>query len=239
MILITLFQGGAVADFGPRSVSYSGTYGIAFIPPRQVELMVRGLQVKFPENYITFPNRLVGSKVLLPTRLPGVKSIPHISLFHSTFESIPERVISDLLARIVKSQYTGVHIQMADFSIFQNRFVFWGVEKNKGLLESHHLAYSMLSRWVTHERSRAEVVVDGFTDVQKRNFLRYGNPLVGREWMPHIAVAYSQSVFVPDDILSMQHTISGNAPQIAFCKIGEFGTVQEIVRHAHFLVPKK
>ncbi len=219
--------------FGPNSPVYEGKYGVVLTLPLNAETLVRGIQEQFHGNLISFPMRPSQLRKPLSSEvLPGVKSIPHLVLFSSIFKQMPHRVVTDALHTIARNR-DRAFIEMRNFRISHNAFVYWDVEKTLTLLEVHRTTFGKLSPYVDRQKVSKESAPGMYTSEQKRNFLLHGTPYVEREWCPQVLVAHQEKPEIPEDVLSVEYAVEGYSPQIAFCKMGSMGAVEEIVYQVH------
>jgi hypothetical protein len=186
--------------------TYNGTYGIVLLPASEGR-----------EEAVQL------SRHIKPTTLDlGGKHHPHLTLYHANFDNLPEEVVDKMLQTIGMQLPLKAHFFR--IATYKKKFVFWDARRDAALFSLHTQSLS-LSEYLNEQATAVGTETLDLSEDEKDNIRRYGHPLVGSLWRPHITLAYREEgpeVEVPrsNDVWFAK---------VAFVLIGEYGTAQKII----------
>jgi len=189
--------------------SFSGQIGLVLLPDRDTR--DRALQIAREFS--------VGNSIKL-----GTIAEPHISLYHSKLSNVPGTVIDEYLKECASR--LPLPLTFTTLSTFGEKFLFWNIEKDEQLLSLHESALQLSAYFVPEGEQQPDRENVILSEDEKACVAQYGHPRVGALWQPHITLGYF-SESLPTDIGSQP--FSGAATGVAFVRIGEAGTISEIL----------
>ncbi len=149
----------------------------------------------------------------------------HVTLYHSKFSDVPREVIEAALKDIASR--LPCELEFTDISSFGGKFLFWKIERTPLLFSLHEKTVKSLSKYFVREgeqqTDREKAILSGG---ERQNVEKYGHPFVGKFWNPHVTLGY-YAEGAPAVSRSEKHL--GKAVAAAFVKVGEWGTIAEVV----------
>jgi len=151
---------------------------------------------------------------------------PHMTIYHSKFKNLPSGVVDELLKNLAES--LPVRLSFTELSSFGGKFLFLNIQKSDQLQKIHEYSLECLSAYFDKEgkqQSSHENIT--LSSGEHSNVERYGHPLVLEYWQPHITIGY-----FPDGVqnISIEKTFEGESISVAFVKIGEAGSIEQIIQ---------
>ena len=208
----------------PGSSEYlKGRFGIVFLLSNNLQNIAKIFASKSePQNVITFS---LGDDSKEDEGVV-VRSIPHITVYHAKFDMLPYHTVVRVMQIGKRLMQNSLDIQMDDFSFFGGKFVFWHAVKTRDMKNFHDLVLRELSRFAVRGQQSAEKLQE-LTMGEEENIYKFGNPLVGDLWQPHITIGY----FPDGDVNkpSISPAFEGKVRGIAFCEMGEVGNVAKVL----------
>jgi len=188
------------------STTLTGQYGFVLRLPPDIEDGVRELSREYAGNELDF------SQV-----------VPHCTCFHTYLADAPVDHIREIHTLLNAS--LPISLDLHRFDVYGEVFVFWDATITAPLRMLYDKALG-LARYHCSGDGKGEKLRN-LPARQLENIRRYGHPLVGEDWRPHVTVAYNAKGIaqVSRATLPVQCTIR----DAAFAKIGHAGSVTEVV----------
>lgn len=155
------------------------------------------------------------------------KHIPHFSLYHARFKDLPFSVAKRAVDRI--KGYLPLSFNLYKLNVYGDNFLFWDVDPDdvQLFMRLYEEAIKLVHFLDRSRETQADKEGLKLTPQERENLLLYGHPLVKDLLRPHLTVGY-----LPHGILSINQPYRDREAKIlrvAFAKIGELGTIQEII----------
>lgn len=191
--------------------TYTGQFGLVFSLDHTTKDAAKIINSRYKgENLINFAD--------------GIQE-PHITLYHSKLESIPESVIENCMGLLVKC--LPLSFSLNKIEPYGGKFLFWNIQKTAELSNAHALALSNLSPYfVSIGEQQADREKISLSQEEQDNVRRFGHPLVGSLWQPHITLGYFPNGV---SLESCPEFLNGIITEVMFVRIGEAGTIEEII----------
>ena len=189
---------------------FTGQLGFVLIPENKVEH--RAVELTSGYKY--------GSSIDL-----GGQHMPHITLYHAELENVPISVVFEFLNGLAAT--LPLSLSFTNMASFGGKFLFWDVERSDKLVALHEYALG-LSKYFVAPTGESQIDREKITlsSAESENMTKFGHPLVGELWRPHITLGYYPSG-VP--YWTVSEKFEGSTALVAFARIGEFGTVSKII----------
>ena len=195
-------------------VLYTGAYGLVVEPDRATQDKVGHLveACAYDAQFVT--------------------PVPHLTLYHTTLSDAPEGEVRRILKSCNAALPRGTKIPLGPVAPF-DKFLFWDAiwKENQDLIRllwrAHHLALGLADhrdQGVLNGRQAEEKL--NLSAEQEKNVKRYGHPLVGAQWRPHLTLAYDPNGF-KGPYPGNPHTMEVVA--VRFVRIGQFGSVAGVI----------
>lgn len=206
---ITNEEGSEGTKIDPVVASYSGQFGIVLLLEDSLRSEVLQKSKTFAQgNAIHFEQQ----------------HIPHVTLYHSKFKNLPKEVVQETLLGIAKKLPCALPFTKTES--FWDKFIFWNIEKTAELTALHEQSLFVAAYFNAEgpQQSDSEKVI--LSEAEEQAVRIYGNPLVGALWRPHVTLGY-----FPEGIVegTKSAPFEGRSVAVAFVRIGEYGTVVEIL----------
>lgn len=154
----------------------------------------------------------------------GTQHRPHVTLYHSKLQDVPAHAVSSVLKSIARE--LPLSLEFSQTAVFGGKFLFWDIERTPVLMELHEKALSLSRYFTPAGKQQADKEKIALAAAEDENVRTYGHPLVRDLWRPHITLGYyPQGIDVP----AQQERHHGAAYRAAFVRVGDFGTVAEII----------
>lgn len=186
-------------------MEYTGKYGFVIEPDFETNALVRDF-----------------SEEIAP-RAEFHVEIPHITLYHATLKNVPVSAITEVREKL--SSIVGRRLILRDIQVFGNKFLFWNTEKTDWLQSAHETVLE-LSQYFDTESISLEGL--DFTANQRENLLSYGSPIVRDEYLPHITLAYNETMEAFDGIPN-ERVHEMTVGRVSFVELGKYGAVVRVV----------
>ena len=187
---------------------FSGPYAIVIIPDANTNDRVRSL------------GRQLAPNAEFPTE------IPHVTLFQAQVTDLPAKEVQKLLKEL--ENLHGRQFDLYKLEIFANQYLFWDL-KNTPQLQQAHEATLQLVKYVDPEKLKfAPHASLKLTEKQTESVKKYGHPLSGDAYLPHITLAAdSKGLSLPGGIneLPYQFTVES----CRFSEMGKNGRVENLI----------
>lgn len=189
---------------------YSGQLGLILL----LDDNTNSKAVKIAERYMT------GNKIDLART-----HTPHMTLFHSKVKDVPSSFVKTSLDHL--KSILPITLTFTQAACFGGKFLFWDTERSSSLLEAHGYALNLAKFFTPLGEQQSGKEKLGLSDEESANVSKYGHPLVNNLWRPHITLGY-----YPDGIekTPQPEPYIGMAIGAAFIKVGDFGTIAEIIK---------
>lgn len=141
----------------------------------------------------------------------------HITLFQGQVDNLPIAEVKKLLEQL--SVLQGQQFQLGKLEVFSGQYLFWDMENTLGLQAAHEQALE-LARYVNREKIKIMPHQGLSLDAgQRDNAEKYGFPLSGDSFLPHITLAAD-----PDGIVLPEELVRTDCQMVvAGCRFGEMG----------------
>ena len=149
---------------------------------------------------------------------------PHVTLYHSKLGGLPNNVVDRLLDIIIAMLPTS--LTFTQVSQFGGKFLFWDIERSEVLLEAHNCALELSKYFVRIGEQQPDKEKINLSVLESANVKTFGHPFVRDLWRPHVTIGY-YSDGAPQEIRT--EGFSGRAVGVAFVRVGEAGTIKEII----------
>ena len=154
----------------------------------------------------------------------GIEHTPHITLFHSKLKNVSMEVIDGLLDRIIQS--LPIDLSFEEISVYGGKFLFWNINRTPELASAHECALALSTYFVPEGEQQTDKEKLALSKEEIENVKEFGHPLVRELWCPHITLGYYPS---GTKIKSVKKIFRGVATGVAFVRIGEAGSIAEII----------
>lgn len=152
--------------------------------------------------------------------------VPHITLYHGRLNSLPLQVVRDILPEL--REHRGDTLLLNSFEIYGGRFLFWDNEKTQSLRLMHEGALKLADYLDKEALSRAVEEGLKMAPDELENVRRFGHPLVGDKFTPHITLAYdSGGLSLPPKVPTVHWEMK--IDDVLFAEIGKYGAVARVV----------
>lgn len=194
---------------------YSGQYGVVLLLNEMTEHQVKKIAARY-----------VAGNLL---NIFDGRHKPHITLYHSKFDKLPSSIVDKSLN--ILAAHLPVVFSLESISSYGGKFLFWDIQKTAGLVKLHESAVSGLSQYFvsegTQQADRENIIL---SSQESENVRRFGYPFIGSVWHPHITLGY-----FPEGVQeeSTPERFKGTSGTVAFIRVGEAGSIAEIITHRH------
>lgn len=188
-------------------MNFTGKYGIVLVPNTETRQQV-----------ILRSKHVEGNVLDL-----GGKHHPHLTLYHADFVDLPEDIVDGTLKAVAAQMPTMVHFYR--IATYAKKFVFWDARLAGPLMSLHKQALGLAS-YLKEDAGAVGTEDLKLPEEQMENIRRFGHPLVGEQWRPHITVGYRNEGPDIDEPKQYDAWFS----KVAFVSIGEYGTAQEFIK---------
>jgi hypothetical protein len=154
----------------------------------------------------------------------GGRHEPHITLYHSKLANVPLDVVHEYLDHL--ASMLPLALTFTQIAAFGNKFLFWDTERAPELVKAHEYALGLSRYFVSVGEQQAGKEGITLSPEQSSNVNKFGNPLVGSLWRPHVTLGYFGNGLVLED---RPEIFKGSASSVAFVRVGESGTIAEII----------
>ena len=154
----------------------------------------------------------------------GGRHIPHISLYHSKLRAVPDIVIDWLLDELIIK--LPIALAFTEIAPFGGKFLFWNIERSTPLTGAHERALYLSRYFIPTGEQQADREKIALLPEEQENVKTYGHPLVQKLWQPHVTLGYAPGGLAQN---TATKRFIGNATGAAFVRIGEAGTIAEII----------
>ncbi|HSR89481.1 MAG TPA: 2'-5' RNA ligase family protein [Candidatus Udaeobacter sp.] len=188
--------------------SFSGFYGLVILPDAVTVERVRSLV------------KQLAPKVEFQTE------IPHVTLFQGQMKDLPVAEVKKLLKKL--ESLRGKQFNLDKLEIFAGEYLFWDVKNTVELQKAHEVALDMV-KYVNPDRLKlAPHASLNLTDKQMESVKKYGHPLSGSAYLPHITIAAdSKSFSLPAGFTELPGRFTVDSVQ--FSEMGKNGRVENLI----------
>ena len=161
---------------------------------------------------------------ILPSEAEFIADHSHITLYHGYLKEAPTERILNSVDRL--EHLVGANFDLNSVELFGGKFVFYNLTFDDRIGDAHRQALGMAE--FLDQDVVARSVSEGLelTPDQQSSLERYGHPLVGELYIPHITLGY-HSALPQSDFESMPRTMS--VKSVVLARIGEFGAADELL----------
>jgi hypothetical protein len=154
----------------------------------------------------------------------GGQHTPHVTLYHSKLRDVPSDAVDALLEKLAAQ--LPQPLPFVELAGFGGTFLFWDIEWTESLVAMHESALSLSTYFDAAgdqpiEKENIQLSPEEFSNVKA-----YGHPLVRSLWRPHVTVGYYPAGM---PLSPAPAKFAGAAASVAFVRIGEVGTIVEII----------
>lgn len=154
----------------------------------------------------------------------GGRHTPHITLYHSKLVDVPLEVAREYLDRL--AERLPMSLAFTKVAAFGDKFLFWDTERTPELIAVHEYALGLAKYFSPAGEQQADKEKITLSPEQDANVRQFGHPLVGSLWRPHVTLGYYPDGLTMDD---RSTPFAGRATTVALVRVGEAGTIAEIV----------
>jgi hypothetical protein len=192
-----------------KNCSFSGQLGLVLLTDHKTNVAIAQAAKPYQK----------GSSINL-----SKKHTPHVSLYHSKLKNIPLEVIDLRLERIHSRLPADLEFSM--ITAFGRKFIFWNIEPTAELQALHYIALDLSHYFNPSGQQQADKEKIILSPIHLAHVKKFAHPLVRDLWQPHAALGY----YPKDERLgSVPLHLSGRANHVAFARIGQAGTIKEIL----------
>jgi hypothetical protein len=199
---------------GIKMRTYSGKFGVVlFLDVPSVRKCVELNEVYSHESWAE--NRI---------KLDVNHNQPHVTLYHAVFANLPHDVVVDTVDGI--RNHLRMVLPFTHIQDFGGKFLFWQIDRKYLNDKPHAIALRLstyLDRSAVSAASKEQLKLSG---AEEAHLNRYGHPLVGQLWQPHVTLGYFPNGINP---VYVEENYYAWAYSVAFVEMGEFGTVKTII----------
>jgi len=187
---------------------FSGLYGVVIIPDATTVERVRSLARQFAPN------------------AEFQTEIPHVTLFQAQVTDLPAEEVKKLLKEL--NGLRDKPFDLGKLEIFAGQYIFWNL-KNTPELQQAHEATLRLVKYVDAEKLKlAPHASLNLTEKQVESVKKYGHPLSGDAYLPHITIAAdSKGLSLPVGVTELTHQMTVESSR--FSEMGKNGRVQNLI----------
>ncbi|MCA9363896.1 2'-5' RNA ligase family protein [Candidatus Kaiserbacteria bacterium] len=190
------------------SRTFTGMYGFVLLPDLETEARARKYAQEVSSNALDLKH--VHQR--------------HLTLFHTKVVKASEGDLYVLLANLWKN--LPIPANFTEVASFGGKFAFWDAERSEALQALHEEALGLAQFFDRSGAQQADSEALQLSEAETRNVREYGHPLVRELWRPHITVGYVPGGY---DAAGFSAAFAGSFNRVAFVRVGEFGTVAEII----------
>jgi len=196
------------AEHREQKEYFSGPYALVIIPDTATVERVRSLARQFAPN------------------AEFQTEIPHVTLFQAQVTDLPAEEVKKLLKEL--ENLRGKQFDLDKLEIFAGQYIFWNL-KNTPELQKAHEATLRLVKYVDPEKLKfAPHASLSLTEKQMESVKKYGHPLSGDAYLPHITLAAdSRGISLPDGITELPHQLTVESSR--FSEMGKHGRVEKLI----------
>jgi hypothetical protein len=154
----------------------------------------------------------------------GGRHEPHLTLYHAKLAGVPSSVVNEYLDTLAAS--LPMPLTFTRIARFGGTFLFWDIERTEQLMGAHEFALGLSQYFDASGSQPLDKEKVTLSPEESSNVKKFGHPLVHDLWRPHITIG-----FFPDGISEENHpeVFEGGVTDVAFARMGEAGTIAEIV----------
>lgn len=188
---------------------YRGQLGLVLIPDEPTRCKTMGLASQYRSGNLI--------------DLEG-KHTPHITLYHSQLKAVSAFAVDQFLKGL--AAMLPISLSFTTIATFGGKFLFWNIVRSSNLLKAHEYAMELSEYFIPEGDQQTEKEKLVLSSGEILNMKRFGYPLVRKFWHPHITLGY-----YPEGISQslMQKRFKGGVAGVAFIRVGEFGTLAEVI----------
>ncbi|OGZ10047.1 MAG: hypothetical protein A3D67_03975 [Candidatus Lloydbacteria bacterium RIFCSPHIGHO2_02_FULL_51_22] len=185
--------------------TYSGRLGLVLLLDEDTRRSACALAQKIQPNAIVFSG----------------PHVPHTTLYHSRLAGVPAETVQRLLGKILAE--FPVTARLGKITSYADKFVFWHAEKDTCLQNLHTHALELSQFFTPGGVEQADREGLALPAGEEENVRRFGHPLVGDLWNPHITLAYHAKGYAEFGERVFPH--AARFIGVAFVEIGNYGTI--------------
>lgn len=191
-----------------RETVFNGSYGFVIRPDSETQQMAESLA-----------NRLFPDAEYKTT-------VPHITLYHGRVENLPIEAVRAILSRLKENN--GKDIDLKQIEIYGGKFAFWNSEVVSDLRLMHEQALGMAEYLDSGAAQRAVEERLNLTEKELSNVKKFGHPLVGELYKPHITLAYDNKglKLAAEKFIEPWKT---KIDDVLFTEMGKYGSVVNVI----------
>ena len=174
------------------------------------------------------------AKELLPNDaeyLLDPRSLPHITLYHSSLVRVPRQEVSRIADELSRS-LVGQIVNLGPVVSFGGNFIFWNIDPLQSdmsfLREAHQSALRLAQYLDRLAPTRAKEERLQLSAAEQRNVELFGHPLVNELYTPHITLGFNPGIgkyFQQSRTVSWQLRVAS----VQFVRIGHPGRVVQVL----------
>lgn len=150
----------------------------------------------------------------------------HLTLYHACLEDMPRYRVEKILEAL--SDLRGQTVEFDQVAEYGDKFLFWDAVRSEQLRAAHQTSLDLacfMDRIALRHATREGLRM---SREELANLDRFGHPLVGSLYRPHITLAYDERGFAGSRALGRFHHVA-TIERVAFVTIGTYGAVERIV----------
>ena len=150
---------------------------------------------------------------------------PHMTFYHAPFRALPLDAVNSTLMCIAEQLTHSV--RLTALAPYNGGFVFWDAERSAELDAAHATALRLGKYVDTAEIRSHEPAPGAYSEAELANLRRWGYPLVGGLFRPHITIAkFADSAPAK---LPVVGTYVASAERVTFAEMGTYGQITRVI----------
>lgn len=188
---------------------FSGQYGLVLLLDERTQRRATEISGEYEE----------GNAIHL-----GGAHAPHITLYHAKLLDVPRAFVGAVLEPL--RPLLPIALSFTEVSESGGKFLFWHMKRTSKLVRAHEDALILSAYFDPRGVQQAEKEKIDLTPAQRVKVRLFGYPHVRELWRPHVTVGY-----FPEgcNIKTRPEAFRGSVVQAAFVRIGDFGTISEVI----------
>lgn len=189
--------------------SYTGQFGIVLLPDEQTNREAMRLSAECGR----------GNSIDL-----GGRHTPHLTLYHSKLTSVPTAEVRRALDDV--KDMLPIRLSFTEVAVFGGMYLFWDTERAEVLMKAHERTLDISRFFIPAGEQPMGTEKISLSSEEDLNIQKYGHPLVRALWRPHVTLGYYPQGISREP---SSQAFEGFAVEVAFVRVGEMGTIAEII----------
>mgnify|MGYP001591426391 CR=1 FL=1 len=158
---------------------------------------------------------------------------PHITIYQAHYPNHNIEKIKNTLLSLSQTIHP-ISIQMKNFSVMYDTFIFWNCVKTQELLSIHQRMVDLFNPFREGLIIPNLALIENMDEVGKSEIAQYGSLLIGPRFTPHITITRIKNSEKSLEILEALKTENANdtfeTTEIVLGYLGDHGTVKGIIK---------